>query len=659
MGQRHQAFVIARVRPHGPPNAAPKYRCIAAFHHQWCYGSLPLNAARRFITLVKQPENAEIVGAELRSMSGKYGDHWEAKPPHMPGVPCKFISFLLGISFSVGLGSFMPNEAYVDGPHYSHNLLDAKMDSGDGDNNDGITVFDITEPESPAYCFVSISGLESAVKVPGSVPLSAAQYLRAYYPKPTPEELNNEDNRLRDEYMEKTIASLEGEKMVTLRMLAEAWPSEYEEPDGSDEASPPSETTSIALTVGDSALPSLVNMTFREGVVQAVENDRADEIEKIVLFPDKAPLVGQILREFTPFPSAGMPYLLHIASGSTSTLDLSEFQPSSEQIVEVISACKNLESLNLSFNPAVTSDTVRGVLTTVPGLKRLVLMECPSLGEADLCDLLRSEPELFRNLEALMHPLFLIEGHRHELPNTFAMWQQYTRVGGSFKWSCSMAVATPRRIVQCLTDYFQSIQASTVTDNLVLNVNFLNAVVTGSAREPDQKWDTRSVLSVPQMATRSFAGEGWLFLIHNTPLVPALQHRLGFVRRVPASPESAPPTESQALQSPVQTDTSSNDNSDSIAHESEGHASGSILESGESLSHESTTEETGPGVSDEPNLVTEIHDLRSFLSIFSKGRPQVSEAAIVRLETLISSLDERLGVVTLSQKDVAAMKIYS
>jgi hypothetical protein len=99
MGQRHQAFVIARVRPQGSTTA--NYRCIAAIHHQWCYGRLPLRAAHRFIELVRQPRNAEIIGYEIDAIHDKYGRY--EQEPDMPDVPCPFVSILLQQAFCVDL----------------------------------------------------------------------------------------------------------------------------------------------------------------------------------------------------------------------------------------------------------------------------------------------------------------------------------------------------------------------------------------------------------------------------------------------------------------------------------------------------------------------------------------------------------------------------
>jgi hypothetical protein len=99
MGQRHQAFIIARVVPHG--GTKHQYRCIAAFHHQWCYGKLPLQATRRLLTLVKQKDNADIIRAEIRSINGKYGSL--GNKPDVPDVPCPYVALLLATCWSTDL----------------------------------------------------------------------------------------------------------------------------------------------------------------------------------------------------------------------------------------------------------------------------------------------------------------------------------------------------------------------------------------------------------------------------------------------------------------------------------------------------------------------------------------------------------------------------
>ena len=99
MGQRHQDFIIARVVPHGSPPGDAQYRCIGALHDQWCYGRLPLKAATRFMTLIKQEDNATIIREELRAIDGLYGRF----KPRIPDIPCPFTHFLLLSAWSTEL----------------------------------------------------------------------------------------------------------------------------------------------------------------------------------------------------------------------------------------------------------------------------------------------------------------------------------------------------------------------------------------------------------------------------------------------------------------------------------------------------------------------------------------------------------------------------
>ena len=129
MGQRHQAFVVARLVPHGQTKLY--YRCIATLHHQWCYGRLPLRAARRFLTLVKQKDNAETIREEIRLMQGKYGRY--KHHPEMPKVPSPYIGFLLASAWNLDFDE-VPLAVYASGDSLDMTLLHADMGSFDGGN---------------------------------------------------------------------------------------------------------------------------------------------------------------------------------------------------------------------------------------------------------------------------------------------------------------------------------------------------------------------------------------------------------------------------------------------------------------------------------------------------------------------------------------------
>ena len=119
MGQRHQVFLIARVRPtHGPP----AYRCIGAFHHQWCYGTLPLRALHRFLRLLQRKENAAVVQGELEDLDGKYD-----RSGRIPPAPCPYTIALLGTAWSSDLIT-----TYFSSISLKYQILDANMGCWDG-----------------------------------------------------------------------------------------------------------------------------------------------------------------------------------------------------------------------------------------------------------------------------------------------------------------------------------------------------------------------------------------------------------------------------------------------------------------------------------------------------------------------------------------------
>jgi len=73
----------------------PLHRSIP---HQWCYGRLPLHATHRFITQVKQKNNAEIIRSEIAVIQGKFDA--VRKKAHDALHPCPFTAFLLATNWS-------------------------------------------------------------------------------------------------------------------------------------------------------------------------------------------------------------------------------------------------------------------------------------------------------------------------------------------------------------------------------------------------------------------------------------------------------------------------------------------------------------------------------------------------------------------------------
>lgn len=112
----HQVLLIAQVRVRGSQN--PTYRCVAEYHKHDCYGTLPLRALLRLFTLLKQPDNADVVREELRALDGQYGE--PGKDPKGSDVPCRFLSTVLGSSWDVYKRDL---DVDVGGTYLHENLL--------------------------------------------------------------------------------------------------------------------------------------------------------------------------------------------------------------------------------------------------------------------------------------------------------------------------------------------------------------------------------------------------------------------------------------------------------------------------------------------------------------------------------------------------------
>ncbi|KAF8146328.1 hypothetical protein K438DRAFT_1990863 [Mycena galopus ATCC 62051] len=113
----------------------------------------------------------------------------------MPDVPCPYSTFLMGSAWYINLEVLV--YVYASGVSFKNSVIDAHVGSTEGDNNDGITFFDITDPADPSYCFVST----------------------AY--DPVPEGTGKEKKGVKEDVLKK-INALRNERLMTLDALAEA-----------------------------------------------------------------------------------------------------------------------------------------------------------------------------------------------------------------------------------------------------------------------------------------------------------------------------------------------------------------------------------------------------------------------------------------------------
>ncbi|KAF7301373.1 hypothetical protein MIND_00702500 [Mycena indigotica] len=475
MGQRHQIFLVARVVAHGE-NAA-RYRCVGAYHHQWCYGRLPLMGARRFITLLKQKDNAKIVKAEIDAIQGQYGK--ENLPRNVDYVPCPYSLFLVSSAFCIDL-----ENNYASGVTFQHAILDARMGSFDGDNNDGITVFDITDPTNPAYCHV---------RSRRKGPLSGEEYVRAYYSQHT--ELPQNPQALAEELdVRAKIDALRGERLMTINVLAEAWPEEYQ----AENAQPMDEEQKPRQP-----LPTLVELTLGPAVEHGLKTGELEMLQDMVWHPGKAGAMWPVLQQQNPFPEVGMPLLIEVVQQQVPTtateLDLSGFSLSNQQILTVLEQSKidDLQLLDLSHNPNISVDVIRLVLGQYPNLRRLILLGT-SIANHDLSQMLSAEPALFRSsLQELVHPLlFAIDGESN-YPSAFV----YVGLHDHNLVKASLPIFSPSAVVQNITD-MMSVLADSDSFYFQMNGWVAQAAFSSSYRQEGLPWGERRISCLPSFHSK-------------------------------------------------------------------------------------------------------------------------------------------------------------
>ena len=215
MGQRHQLFVIAKI--------ANRYRGLAVFHHQWLLADIALERCLTILTIFSAPANRLPIQQELTAARRLDEEFW-TKPRSWEDfeVPFPFITtcLLLGASFDVKTV-------------YNHRvtLEPFNMAFNGGDNNDGITVIDITDLTHVRYCFVSWknwrTGKEEGEEeeddtwegCPQMIPLSGPMYLSAYF---------NAKERREDPKLQTELQTLEQQfdkwDLIDIASLANTWP---------------------------------------------------------------------------------------------------------------------------------------------------------------------------------------------------------------------------------------------------------------------------------------------------------------------------------------------------------------------------------------------------------------------------------------------------
>ncbi|KAF7352889.1 hypothetical protein MVEN_01256200 [Mycena venus] len=448
----------------------------------------------------------------------------------MPDVPCPYTTFLMATAWCVDL----EEPIYGSGVSFKNSVMEAHMGSTEGDNNDGITVIDITDPTNPSYCFVSIFGLEAGGAVKDRVPLTAEQYCRAYYPVPKDSEKDQEGVKETEEDVQKKIDALRDERLMKLDVLVEAWPREYK---SSVPTEPAEDATTDTPGVASNPVPSLADLSLKPAIEHGLETGETEGLEDLVWHPGKADLMWPILRNQKPFPDSGMSLLTKVVQhevGSDKSLDLSGFSLSDSQLASLLTfaGVEEVELLNLSHNSIFTADGLRQILPSTPKLRRLVLLGT-SISDEQIYELLKEEPKLFLSVEELTHPAFISWQDGACYPNGFA----YVGVhSGQNACSASLAVFTPATVVQALTDLLGPIADLNDYEAYGLFGTSLvpQAAFATGVRGEGQPWRERHVHCFPAVSDMPFDGRGWLFCATWASMFDRSGTRYGFVKVVDA-----------------------------------------------------------------------------------------------------------------------------
>ncbi|KAL1714793.1 hypothetical protein EV715DRAFT_208770 [Schizophyllum commune] len=513
MGQRLQAFLIAKVVPHGGGRA--RYRCIAAPHYQKCACPIHIRSVCRLLTLLRQPGNARIVREELASIAGKYGPYMREETL-APRIPCPFAAYLLNVAFSCDV--YEPYAA----PGSFGGVLDAKMSCW-GDNNTGITVIDVTDPEDAAYGFFGSRGsptVDSLFDESGEDAFDSGD--------DDPNSGAEDSRRIgggagRDRW-EVSAAEAEGDAgFVTdsdededdlQQASSQLWQAKVvKDLDLEDREN---QTAAQAPPIsGD--IPSLLSLTIGPAVMQVLESGDYSSIEPVLLQSDKHPHFLAVFRQIPgPFPDKGLALVQRIFDEMGGRVDLSSVQLSAEQLVRVLNR-DTYEEIDLSGNTQLTRDTFPHLLASLPPTRRLVLFRT-SISVNDMQKLLLNQT-LFRNVQELIHPATHNWTDANNFPEAFTV-DVYQDSGICSKNAVCLPLCSPTPIAQNLIMLLELM----LSDNFLMMFHFDYAMLDGNAAleavfgtallPEGRSWSEREVSCTPCPPSGVKPNEGgWRFLL--------------------------------------------------------------------------------------------------------------------------------------------------
>lgn len=372
MGQRHQLFVIARI--------ANRYRTLAAVHHQWLYGESALQSCLRVLDILRARSNRIPICQELRAARKKDDNFWARRDEFQP---FPFVATCLTVGSSCD-----PSEGYQHRvrPLAFNTTLDRI------DNDDGITVIDISDPNFLRFCFTFLGG--------GVKPLGASTYLWRYkrhrqYLEPDQESDNAEsqgystdDEEANDTKNREDIESQIQQNPLVQQLEAYELIRKEELLSWITQTSAPSSVREVSRdeverpSLRDQTMDQLINTALEDpdfdpsstAVAQQLSDFIPKYRSKLLSLGEKNELpslsaltsrielafAGETVVDLSPFSNLPAEHLVKAASnllrsGQVKSLDLSHLQQLSENdLTDILGAASRLETLYLLEMPQIS-----------------------------------------------------------------------------------------------------------------------------------------------------------------------------------------------------------------------------------------------------------------------------------------------------------------
>lgn len=260
---------------------------------------------------------------------------------------------------------------------------------------------------------------------------------------------------------QKAIDDLDDIRLLTLDVLAAVWPHEYRPEVDSDESST---------------------------VLREAATDCEDPKPSTSIDPSVAP-----------------------AATGDVTMDLSKRCLSSAEIFATLKEAGPFSRLDISHNPAV--DKVVLIQLFQEHCFEWVNIDGCSISNEDIVDLLKSQPSLFRGVEAIIHPVFLSanslrdEGNSKGMPVAFSLLYKAT-----FRTSrCVLPFFGVDQLVQNLLDVARALMVLEVIGNTPSSRNMLSLFA--ASYRSGRPWATRDIQSIPLQTTSGDLTEGYTLVV--------------------------------------------------------------------------------------------------------------------------------------------------